>query len=120
MYPKLVKVALISASVPVIFKFPDPVEVTTALPLGTTVKVPFVTVNSVLVKSPSLSVALIPVIDVVVSSITVCAPGTVFTGMSFTELTVIATVSESDKGVPALSVDKTVKVSEPLKLEFGV
>ena len=29
------------------------------------------------------------------SSLTVCAPGTVFTGPSFTELTVIATASES-------------------------
>jgi hypothetical protein len=34
-------------------------------------------------------------IESAVSSFTVCAPGTVFTGPSLTELTVIATASES-------------------------
>ena len=43
----------------------------------------------------------------------VCAPGTVFTGPSFTELTVIATASESV--APLASVDSTVSVSAPLK-----
>ena len=38
-----------------------------------------------------------------VSSLTACAPGTVFTGASFTGLTVIATVSESDGGTALLS-----------------
>ena len=47
------------------------------------------------------------------SSLTVCAPGTVFTGPSFTELTVIATASESV--APLASVDSTVSVSAPLK-----
>ncbi len=48
-----------------------------------------------------------------VSSLTVCAPGTVFTGPSFTELTVIATASESV--APLASVESTVSVSAPLK-----
>jgi hypothetical protein len=48
-----------------------------------------------------------------VSSFTVCAPGTVFTGASLTAVTVIATVSESV--APLASVDSTVSVSAPLK-----
>ena len=51
------------------------------------------------------------------SSLTVCAPGTVFTGPSLTEVTVIATASESGARRCA-SVESTVSVSAPLK--FGV
>ena len=54
-----------------------------------------------------------PPIESEVSSFTVCAPGTVFTGPSFTELTVIATASESV--APLASVESTVRVSAPLK-----
>ena len=35
-----------------------------------------------------------------------------------TDVTVMATVSVSDSGVPALSVDSTVRVSLPLKLRL--
>ena len=43
----------------------------------------------------STSLTDTPAIESAVSSLTLCAPGTVFTGPSFTELTVIATASES-------------------------
>ncbi len=53
-----------------------------------------------------------PVIDLLVSSLVLCALGTVITGASFTLLIVIATESES---VPELvSVVEIVSVSEPL------
>ena len=52
-----------------------------------------------------------------VSSATLCAPGTVLTGASFTGLTVIATVSVS-VAVPSLVA--TVSVSAPLKLRLPV
>ena len=41
-------------------------------------------------------------------------------GVSFTDVIVIATVSVSLKGVPSLSVETIVNVSEPLKSWFGV
>ena len=53
-----------------------------------------------------------PAIGSAVSSSTVCAPGTVFTGGSFTALTVIGTVSVS---LNAPSEVVTVSVSAPLK-----
>jgi hypothetical protein len=62
---------------------------------------------------PSTSFTEIPAIESEVSSLTVCAPGTVFSGPSFTEVTVIATASESV--APFASVDRTVSVSAPLK-----
>ena len=40
--------------------------------------------------------------------------------MSPTAVTVIATVSVSDSGVPAPSLESTVSVSEPLKSAFAV
>ena len=56
------------------------------------------------------------------SSLTVCAPGTVFTGPSFTELTVIATVS-SPCAVPSLGGDRervgAVEVGVALVAEGG-
>ena len=53
------------------------------------------------------------------SSLTVCAPGTVFTGASFTAVTVIATVSVSVSGTPvAVGARRTVSVSLPLKLRL--
>ena len=60
---------------------------------------PFVTRQLVVSRLPSTSLTETPAIDSAVSSLTVCAPGTVFTGPSFTELTVIATVSESVRAV---------------------
>jgi len=62
---------------------------------------------------PSTSPTLTPLIDSALSSFTVCAPGTVFTGPSLTELTVMATASESV--APLASVDRTVRLSAPLK-----
>jgi hypothetical protein len=84
-----------------------------APPATLTVTVPFVTVSCVVARLPSTSFTEIPPIESAVSSFTVCAPGTVFTGLSFTALTVIATASESV--APLLSVDRTVRVSAPLK-----
>ena len=84
---------------------------TIADPLAVTFIIPLVTLNSVLAKSPSISVALTPVIAVKVSSTIVCKPGTVFIGASFTFVTFINTVSVSFS--PSLSVDKTVNVSWP-------
>ena len=74
---------------------------------------PLVTVSCVVERLPSTSLTLTPPIESAVSSFTVCAPGTVLTGPSFTELTVIETASESVKPLP--SVESTVSVSEPLK-----
>ena len=72
------------------------------------------TVSCVVARLPSTSLTETPAIESDVSSLTVCAPGTVFTGPSFTEVTVIATASESV--APLASVDSTVSVSAPLKL----
>jgi hypothetical protein len=55
---------------------------------------------------------LIPPSASAVSSLTTCAPGTVFTGASFTGLTVSATVSTSVTALPSVLV--TVSVSGPL------
>ena len=60
----------------------------------------------------SLSATETPAIGRTVSSATLCAPGTVLTGASFTALTVIATVSVS---VAVPSPVTTVSVSTPLK-----
>ena len=85
-----------------------------APPARLTVTAPFVTVRRVVERLPSTSLTLTPLIESAVSSFTVCAPGTVFIGPSFTELTVIETASESVAPLP--SVESTVSVSEPLKL----
>jgi len=61
---------------------------------------------------PSTSFTDTPPIESEVSSFTVCAPGTVFTGPSLTEETVIETASESVAPLP--SVESTVSVSAPL------
>ena len=74
---------------------------------------PFVTVSWVVERLPSTSLTETPPIESAVSSFTVCAPGTVFTGPSFTEETVIETASESV--APFASVESTVRVSAPLK-----
>ena len=84
-----------------------------APPARLTFSAPLVTVSCVVDRLPSTSLTEIPPIESAVSSLTVCAPGTVFTGPSFTELTVIATASESV--APFASVDSTVSVSAPLK-----
>ena len=84
-----------------------------APPARLTFSVPFVTLSCVVARLPSTSLTDIPLIESALSSFTVCAPGTVFIGPSFTELTVIATASES--AAPFASVESTVRVSEPLK-----
>ena len=56
---------------------------------------PLVTDSVVVSDVPSTSATDIPAIGSAVSSLTVCAPGTVFTGASLTGLTVMATVSVS-------------------------
>jgi len=84
-----------------------------APPARLTFNAPLVTLSCVVERLPSASLTAIPAIEREVSSLTVCAPGTVFTGPSFTGLTVIATASESV--APLASVESTVRVSEPLK-----
>ena len=102
-----------------------PESVTAAVPLPpivapppvVTLSVPLVTVSVVVSGEPSTSATDTPAMDSAVSSLTLCAPGTVLTGASFTGLTVMATVSMSC-AVPSLVV--TVSVSEPLKLRLPV
>ena len=73
-----------------------------------------VTVTVPLAASTSLIDKPVKVTEV--SSFVVYDAGIVFTGASFTAVTVIATVSESDNGTPAESVLRTVSVADPLKL----
>jgi hypothetical protein len=97
--------------------------VTLAVPLpstpstAVTLIVPLDTLSVVVSVPPSTSATETPSIGRVVSSATLCAPGTVLTGASFTGLTVIAIVLMS-MAVP--SVVATVSVSAPLKLRFPV
>ena len=77
-----------------------------------TLRVPLVTDSVVVSDVLSTSVTDIPAIDSAVSSLTVCAPGTVLTGASLTGLTVMATVSVS---VAVPSAVATESVSAPLK-----
>ena len=88
-----------------------------APPPAVTLSVPLVTVSVVVSALLSTSATETPAIGRVVSSLTVCAPGTVLTGASFTGLTVMATVSVS-VAVPSPVV--TVSVSEPLKSRLPV
>lgn len=105
---------MISASVPEIFKLPVPLEVITAPPTGIADNVPFETVNSVLAKSSSASVALMLEIGNAVSSDVVRLSGTVFIGASLIDVTFIVTVSESVNIGAPVSVVRIVKVSTPL------
>ena len=88
-----------------------------APPPVVTLSVPLVTVSVVVSGAPSASATDTPAIGSVVSSLTLCAPGTVLTGASFTGLTVMAIVSMSC-AVPSPVV--TVSVSGPLKLRLPV
>ena len=81
-YVRLVKVALISVSLPLIVTLDVPLPLKVAVPLAVTFSTPPVTVSFVLVKLPFVSVTLTPLIAVCVCSVTVCVPGTVFTGGS--------------------------------------
>ena len=97
--------------------------VTLAVPLpvtpvpAVTLRVPLATDSVVVSASPSTSATETPAIGRTVSSATLCAPGTVLTGASFTGLTVIAIVSVST-AVPSLVA--TVSVSAPLKSRLPV
>ncbi len=84
-----------------------------APPARLTFRAPLVTLSCVVARLPSTSLTEIPAIESAVSSLTVCAPGTVFTGPSLIEVTVMATASESV--APLASVESTVSVSAPLK-----
>ncbi len=107
---------MICACVPesVSVELPFAPALTVAPPARLTFNVPLVTVSCVVERLPSTSLTDIPPIESNVSSFTVCAPGTAFTGPSLTELTVMETASESV--APLASVDSTVRVSPPLKL----
>ena len=97
--------------------------VTLAVPLpvtpppAITLRMPLATDSVVVSAVLSMSATETPAIGRAVSSATLCAPGTVLTGGSFTALTVIATVSVS-LAVPSLVA--TVSVSPPLKLRLPV
>ena len=105
---------MISASLPVIVTLPEPLLFTVAEPLAVTFNIPLETLITELAMFPSISVVLIPVIDNAVSSSVVWVPGTVFSGASLTLVTLIVTVSVSLNGVPSLSVETMVNVSEPM------
>ena len=81
---------MICAAVPLIVTEPLPLPVMTAPPPVVTLSVPFATLSVVVSAVLSASATETPAIGSVVSSATLCAPGTVFTGGSFTALTVIA------------------------------
>ncbi len=97
--------------------------VTLAVPLpvtpapAVTLRLPLDTLSVVVSVLLSMSATETPAIGNVVSSATVCAPGTVLIGASFTGLTVIAIVSVS-VAVPSLVA--TVSVSAPLKSRLPV
>jgi hypothetical protein len=76
-----------------------------------------VTLSVVVSGKPSTSATDTPGMGSSTSSLTLCAPGTVLTGASFTGLTVMATVSVS---VAVPSAVATVSVSGPLKLGLPV
>ena len=103
---------MICVAVPLMVTVAVPLPVMTAPPPVATVSVPFVTESVVVSAVLSRSATETPAIGSVVSSATVCEPGTVLTGGSFTALTVIATVSVS---LNEPSEVATVSVSEPLK-----
>ena len=114
-YDKLARAALIWACVPDRVRVEEPLApaLMVAPPARLTLRAPLVTLSCVVARLPSTSFTEIPAIESEVSSFTVCAPGTLFTGPSLTEVTVIATVSESV--APLASVERTVSVSAPLK-----
>src|SRR5215208_3391002 len=89
-----------------------------APPARLTFSAPVVTPSCVVARLPSTSLALTPAIDSDVSSFTVWAPGTVFTGPSLTELTVIATASESV--APFASVDRLVSEAGERRIDLGL
>jgi hypothetical protein len=92
----------------------SPPALIVAPPARLTLSAPLVTFSCVVARLPSTSFTDTPPIESTLSSLTVCAPGTVFSGPSFTEVTVIATASESV--APLASVDSTVRCPAPLKL----
>jgi hypothetical protein len=103
---------LICAALPLSVTVAVPLPLMVAPPPVATVSVPFATLIVVPSALLSTSDTDTPAIVKVVSSLTLCAPGTVLTGASFTALTVIGTVSTSLK-VP--SDEFRVSVSAPLK-----
>ena len=91
---------------------PLPLPPMAAPPPVATLSVPLATLSVAVSAVLSTSATETPAIASVVSSATLCAPGTVFTGGSLTALTVIGTVSVS---LNAPSEVVTVSVSAPLK-----
>ena len=77
---------MICAAVPVMVTQAVPLPVTPAPAI--TLSVPLVTVSVVVSAPPSTSATETPAIGRAVSSLTLCAPGTVLTGASFTAVTV--------------------------------
>ena len=107
--------ALICAAVPAMLTLALPLPVTPAP--AVTLRMPLDTLSVVVSALLSMSATETPAIGRAVSSATLCAPGTVLTGASFTGLTVIAIRSVS-VAVPSLVA--TVSVSPPLKLRLPV
>ena len=96
---------MICAWVPARVRVPVPFApaLIVAPPARLTVTVPLPTVSAVVARLPSTSVTESPLIDSAVSSLTVCAPGTVFTGASFTAATVSVTVCVALGVAPSLA-----------------
>ena len=94
-----------------------PLPVTTAPAPSITLSVPLDTLSVVVSALLSMSATETPAIGRMVSSATLCAPGTVLIGASFTGSTVIAIVSVS---VEVASLVATVSVSAPLKSRLPV
>ena len=98
-------------------------ELIVAPPVRLTVTVPLLTDNCVVARFPSTSFTLTPVIDSATSSLTVCAPGTVFTSASFTAVTVTTSpwaAVVTAVAVPSLLVAVTPRLIVPLKSTTGV
>ncbi len=87
-----------------------------AAPLNVTFSVPLVTASCTVDRLPSTSLTLMPAMGRDVFSLTVCAPGTVLSGLSLAALTVMLTVSLSVAAL--LSVERIVNVSAPLKFKL--
>ena len=107
---------MICVCVPESVRVPVPLapELIVAPPPRVTVIVPLATLSLVVDRLLSPSLTLTPAIAKEVFLTTVWADGITLMGASTTELTVIATVLEFVNAVA--SVDRTVSVSEPLKL----
>jgi len=113
--------AVTAAAVPETVTVPVPLPVTVTPEIEPSVSVPLAIVSVVVtLLSTSATAMALPLAELkttLVSSVVLCAPGTVLTGASLTALTVTVTVAVS---VTPPEVTVYVNVSVPLKLAEGV